>query len=74
VVSLDDYRKKGQPAIPTIEIQLLPSGLIGLNTANLHDGHAFQALLGCYAVAGELLETLREKMKCGAGEGCGAPE
>lgn len=70
MVSLDDYRKK----VPTIEIQLLPDGKIGYSTVGIDDSYAFQALLGCYAVAGDFMETLREKMRCGTGENCGTPE
>ncbi len=74
VVSLDDYRKKEQAAPPTIEIQLLPGGMIGYNATGLDESHAFQALFGCYAVAGEFMETLREKMKWGAGGEFRAPD
>ena len=73
VINLDDYRKDKRAGDRTIEIRLLPSGGIGYNTAGLQDTDALQALLGCYAVAGELLQTLREKMKCGTGS-CGEPE
>ena len=73
VISLDDYRKEKQPVIPTIEIRLLPGGGIGYSKNGINEGDAFRALLGCYAVAGELLQTLREKMRCTSGS-CGTSE
>lgn len=74
VISLDDYRKDKQADVPTIEIKLLPSGGIGYSKTGLQAGDAFRALLGCYAVAGELLQTIRENMKCGTGGSCGTLE
>lgn len=72
VISLDDYRKdKRANVVPTIEIRLLPSGGVGYSKTDLRDGDAFRALLGCYAVAGELLQTLRENIKW---ENCGNSE
>lgn len=67
MVCLDDYRKKGQIVTPKIEIELLPNGLVGYHTIGLRDSDVFQALLGCYAVTGELLGRLREKKECSEG-------
>ncbi|WP_416047928.1 hypothetical protein [Cupriavidus basilensis] len=65
VTSLAEYRakKEPEPPVPTIEIRLLPNGLIEYQTVDLEDRHEFQALIGCYAVMGELLETLRDKFE-----------
>ncbi len=41
---------------------------------DINSDNAFQALIGCYVVAGKLLQTLRESMKCGNGENCGTRE
>lgn len=72
VIRLEDYRKGRQVAVPTIEIRLLPGGKIGYSKNGLQEQDTFQALLGCYAVAGKLLQTLRENAKCGTG--CGTSE
>lgn len=71
VINLDDYRKDKRASVPTIEIRLLPSGGVGYSKTDLRDSDAFRALLGCYAVAGELLQTLRENTKWG---NCGHSE
>jgi len=68
VVSLDDYRKEKQVVIPTIEIRLLPSGGIGYSASGLQQGDTFRALLGCYALTGELLQKLRDDLKCGTND------
>jgi len=64
VVSLVEYRaKKGPRPVPTIQIQLLPSGGVSYNLDDLDNGDAFRALLGCYALAGELLLKVRDKLQ-----------
>lgn len=74
MVSLDGYRERRNQHVPTIEIKLKPGGAIEYSTAGVDELNAFQALIGCYAVAGKLLETLRENMKCGTGGGRGTSE
>jgi len=49
--------------MPTIHITLLPDGSIGYDSVDLHAENTFQALVGCYVVAGKLLQKLREDMK-----------
>lgn len=74
VVSLDDYREQRDQRVPTIEIKLQPGGKVEYSTPGVNDDNAFQALVGCYAVAGKLLKSLSDKMaRCGT-NGCGGPE
>lgn len=74
VVSLDSYRERRNKRLPTIEIQLQPGGNVMYSAPDINSDNAFQALIGCYVVAGKLLQTLRESMKCGNGENCGTRE
>lgn len=45
-----------------IEIGLLPDGRIMYDVPDLAPTEAIQALLGCYAVMGEMLDTLRHEL------------
>ncbi|CAJ0867877.1 hypothetical protein R20233_01452 [Ralstonia sp. LMG 32965] len=47
---------------PTIEIKLLSDGRISYDVPNLGPEDAYKALLGCYAVMGEMLDTLRREL------------
>ncbi|NMV41843.1 hypothetical protein [Ralstonia insidiosa] len=47
---------------PTIEIQLLADGRIRYDFPDLEAADALKALLGCYAVMGEMLDTLRQEV------------
>lgn len=73
VVSLEDFREKRRAAIPTIEIRLLPTGGVDYDTSNLREQDAFQALIGCYALAGDLMQTIRKHMS-NRSEGCGTSD
>lgn len=64
VVSLDDYRKPQPKIAVTLEIQLLDDGRIMYDVPDLAPDRAFTALLGCYALAGELLNIIREEVLC----------
>lgn len=46
----------------TIEIGLLPDGRIMYDMPDLEPTEAIKALLGCYAVMGEMLDTLRREL------------
>lgn len=48
----------------TLEIKLLGDGRVSYDVPELKTQQAFMALLGCYAVAGDLLDTLRGDMLC----------
>jgi hypothetical protein len=74
VVNLDEYRRRASERTPTIEIKLIPGGAINYSSSDLRESDAFRALLGCYMVAGELLQTLGEKIKCGTGGSCGSQD
>lgn len=74
VVNLDDYREQRNSRVPTIEIKLQPGGKVEYTTPGVNDDNAFQALVGCYVVAGKLLQSLSDKMsRCGT-TGRGMPE
>ena len=47
---------------PTVEIKLLPDGRISYDLPDLEPEDAYKALLGCYAVMGEMLDTLRHEL------------
>lgn len=74
MVSLDGYRERRNKRTSTIEIQLRPDGKVEYATTGVDGLNAFQALVGCYAVAGKLLETLKENMKCATGGSCGTSD
>jgi hypothetical protein len=64
VIKLDAYRKATREQTATLEIKLLADGRIMYDVPDLKTAQAFMALLGCYAVAGELLDTLRGDVLC----------
>ena len=64
MIKLETYRKNVQRQTATVEIKLLPDGRIMYDMPDLKAPQAFMALLGCYAVAGELLDTLRGDVLC----------
>lgn len=74
VVQLDDYRPARKAPTSTIEIRLLPGGGVSYSLDDLNDGDAFRALLGCYALAGELLLKVRDNMKPCADESRGTSD
>ncbi|WP_439671459.1 hypothetical protein AEMCBJ_05190 [Cupriavidus necator] len=64
VVSLAEYRAQRAPEpLPTIEIKLNPDGTVCYSADNLRDEDAFQALIGCFCVMGELMQKLRDKLE-----------
>lgn len=64
VISLSDYRKPEPKTAITLEIRLLDDGRIMFDDPDLAPEQAFKALLGCYALAGELLDIIREEVLC----------
>ncbi len=52
--------KSERGGCPTITIRLMKDGSVNYETDKLSDEHAFQALVGCYIVAGQMLKNLKE--------------
>lgn len=72
VVNLDQYRTRSVACAQKIEIDLLPGGGVGYSTVGLGEEDTLRALIGCYVVAGRLIQTLSDRMKkCGTND-CGA--
>ena len=74
VVSLDAYREVRKSVTPRIEIQLLPGGKFAYSSVDLDESDTFQALIGCYVVAGKLLQSLRDRMQNGTDSTFGSPD
>lgn len=64
MVSLNDYRKQAPKIAVTLEVRLLDDGRIMYDVPDLEPDRAFTALLGCYALAGELLDIIRGGVLC----------
>lgn len=74
VISLDEYRECRNKRVPRVEIEIQGGGKIEYDTPGVDDDNVFQALVGCYVVAGKLLQRVSERMKrCGT-NGCGPTE
>lgn len=64
VIRLDDYRKSKRSSDVAIELRLLSSDEVEYTLPTLSTAEAFQALIGCYLLAGELLATLKGELEC----------